>query len=246
MSACHRYRNQHSLTVMGYIRKIEQNNISLSVVQDMKNICLRYYALYDAFTISGDKIKVNAPRNIAQGTTDENILNTVYGKEIIDLTDDSIKEYRWMIQINEFDGVEEGIWIGLCDVNAKRGNIGRLSHFLSNRDWSIVWLRRAPIHQLTGYTAMVYITTSSKGMPRLHVTTLPMSYGKNIEFDHRNQQYNLGIVLSNKYQKVEILSYSTQSNTKGIKKDPDYAIITRTDVVKGYVKKACKILKNMR
>ena len=61
---------------------------------------------------------VNETRNIAHGTTDENTLNTVYGNEVIDLTNES-KEYIWILQVYELDGIEKGIWIGLCDINSK-------------------------------------------------------------------------------------------------------------------------------
>ena len=74
--------------ILGYIAEIEQEYRHLNIPNGIKKICLDFYKLRESFPLYGDNILVNQDKTIAMGTTTEIKGNTVYGDQIIDLTDE--------------------------------------------------------------------------------------------------------------------------------------------------------------
>ena len=111
-----KYNKRMEYLVYGYNRGTETECTSLRIPNDVTKICLKFYKLCDHFTIHGDKILINAARNIASGTTTEPKLNIVFGDQVIDLEDDTISEYRWDFRIFQLHTIHP-YYIGIADIN---------------------------------------------------------------------------------------------------------------------------------
>ena len=79
--------------IYGYSRKM-QKQLSISIPIMLQNIIMLYYWIQEKFTDHGDATKLDGTYLIAIGPKGFGPYNTVYGNNVININDTSIKSYE--------------------------------------------------------------------------------------------------------------------------------------------------------
>ena len=203
--------------IYGYIHELEVNCKPLRIPYDIKRLCLRFYILYEYFTIHGNKILINKSRNIAIGTTNTFVSNTAYGHHIVDLDDDTIKKHIWNLNVYELK-LKDKFYIGLNDINCSRPNKAKLSYafrsdgfnygqdpFACNPYGAYITL------SLETYKTRIWNDQMKQyDLIRKHI----LSVGRGQVSFHRQEvkstkasKYRFGAIISHISQRIEILKY---------------------------------------
>lgn len=157
---------------------------------------------------------MNKSRTIAQGTTDKNNMDIVYCNEVIDMSNPLIKTYSWIFQLYELDGKLPGIDIGLTDGNNEAMYINHQYVCIPSTYWSIHPAVRNDHNFSQGNTISVIVCPNWSRLNSdehlFGVKLCPTGFLESKVFKCSDGQFRLGIRLSNKYQKIEILSFTTE------------------------------------
>ena len=94
--------NETKLEIFGYSRR-QEKQLSIVIPIMIQYIIMFYYWINERFTVHGKAIKLQNNGKVAMRLweeEDEELFNTVYGNNVINFDDKSIKKYEWTFEIN--------------------------------------------------------------------------------------------------------------------------------------------------
>ena len=98
--------------VFGFISRIEAKLSSNIIPDPIKLLCFEYYFIAEHFAYHGHKTMINDEKDIAGHTSSDHFHNTLYGNQLIDPNDKTIKKYKWRLKILGFKN-SNGLYFGI-------------------------------------------------------------------------------------------------------------------------------------
>ena len=238
-------RSRVSVSLYGYIRRIEKKHKQLIIPPGIKQICLDYFEIHEYFASNEPKIKVNKQRNILQGTDEIKGGEIALANELINPSDHSILRYQWRFKLWDLDRVDiEHPALGLLNTNKGKDSYFMVKYPVAD-GMEAIYESGDPNYDIIDF----YVVNKKKKRKNKKYKTEDTYYihylqcNKNGGFVHSmkidgNQTYEFCVSLRHKSQKVELVDFQ-------IVYDKDYGKIDSTSTVKKYIHKSRAIFQKV-
>ena len=209
-------------TIFGYCRQCS-NQLSLNLPMMIQYLVLLHYWIYETFSKYGDNIVVNKEKNIIKGCNgiESTIYNTIYGNNVIEINDKSIKCYKWIFKIlsTQRDDLmcDYPISIGIDSSNKKYTNQDFSDKYINKHLFYAIGTDGYKYTRNGSFDIMADSYNGNQIELRLNMeyTTLSVKWGNNepvsfsrIDFTD-DKQYNLAISMPVSHQnQIQLINFT--------------------------------------
>ena len=208
--------------VFGFVAEIESELLSKCVIpRSLRELCFKYYYICEYFAKHGKYIILNEIRDIAWRQKGSDQHSTIYGHQITDPSDKSIKSYKWTLKLLGFEN-KNGFFMGIDSSNEE---------YLENHFTSWYYNK----HAFYAFTVTKYKRRNGYGSKKanhlifqvndivcleLNVKNKTFSIIINDDLDNsaihenvaiENVTYRLAITLTFAHHKVQLIKYETEN-----------------------------------